>query len=162
MIDPSDHRVLVGPDIGHRKAAAPAIIDQRGHFEFAPRRDAALARQQQRAQAIVPVGEDVGLDSHKVAGATFGREAPVIDARRDVFDNGAATAVGGSRRRHGACSSMIVASGGSDSVSEYCRPCEGSGAACTPPKLPCPLPPYTVASLFRTSRQKPSLGTPST
>src|SRR5690606_34634329 len=54
-----------------------------------------------------------------------------------------------------------VARGGSVSVIDRSWPCEGSDAASTPPRLPTPLPPYTVASLFRISCQWRMAGTPS-
>ena len=40
------------------------------------------------------------------------------------------------------------------------RPCQGSGSASTPPRLPTPLPPYTIASVLMTSRQRPAAGRP--
>ena len=53
-----------------------------------------------------------------------------------------------------------TASGGSVIVSEWGRPWQGTGAASSRPRLPCPLPPYSVASLLIASTQTPPAGTP--
>ena len=50
--------------------------------------------------------------------------------------------------------------GGSVIVKEWDRPCNATGAASTPPRLPMLLPPYTGASLFNASCQKPPRGAP--
>lgn len=46
-----------------------------------------------------------------------------------------------------------AASGGRVSFSEKGRPCVGIASACTPPRLPMPLPAYSRASLLSISRQ---------
>ena len=53
-----------------------------------------------------------------------------------------------------------AASGGKVSFREYGRPCTGYSSAMTPPEFPMPLPPYSLASLLRISRQNPPEGTP--
>ena len=53
-----------------------------------------------------------------------------------------------------------AASGGRVSFSEYGRACTESSYAVHPPRLPIPLPPYSLASLLSSSRQKPPWGTP--
>src|ERR1041385_9017808 len=50
-------------------------------------------------------------------------------------------------------------SGGSVRLIEYGRPCADWGSAWTPPRFPMPLPPYSWASLFRSSRQYPPVST---
>src|SRR6185295_3279068 len=50
--------------------------------------------------------------------------------------------------------------GGRLSASDCGRPCVGIGAVSTPPGLPTSLPPYSAASLLRSSRQRPGAGTP--
>src|SRR3954454_4036362 len=49
----------------------------------------------------------------------------------------------------------IIPKGGSVRLSECARPFLGISSDWTPPSLPRPLPPYSSASLLRTSRQKP-------
>src|SRR5690554_6475912 len=51
-------------------------------------------------------------------------------------------------------------SGGSVRFNETGRPWLGSGVASRPPWLPWPLPPNSLASVLRSSSQKPSAGTP--
>src|ERR1700722_17215147 len=53
-----------------------------------------------------------------------------------------------------------AANGGKVRFSEKGRPWTGTSSAVTPPALPMPLPPYSLASLFRSSRQYPPEGTP--
>jgi hypothetical protein len=64
--------------------------------------------------------------------------------------------------RHGGSGvSQSTDSGGSTIVAEAGRPCQGFGMAWTTPRLPMPLPPYPVASVLSTSRQRPASGSPS-
>jgi hypothetical protein len=64
--------------------------------------------------------------------------------------------------RHGSSGvSQSTESGGSTIEAEAGRPCQGIGTAWTTPRLPRPLPPYTVASVLSTSRQRPASGSPS-
>ena len=51
-------------------------------------------------------------------------------------------------------------SGGSVMLIECRRPFHGIGLDSTLPRLPCPLPPSSLASLFKISRQRPADGTP--
>jgi hypothetical protein len=44
-----------------------------------------------RRQHVVPVGEDSGGDSHRLAGCPFDRETASIDERTDVFDDDPST-----------------------------------------------------------------------
>jgi hypothetical protein len=53
-----------------------------------------------------------------------------------------------------------VASGGSVRTTDRRWPCDGTGTVWTPPKLPWPLPPYSLASVFRISVHGPAHGTP--
>ena len=80
--------------------------------------------QQQAAQLVVAVGEAVGLD-HRRASPThaLGREAPAVDAGRDVLDDDAAPAAVGGAVAAGIAQASARAerrmpSGGSVSVSE--------------------------------------------
>jgi hypothetical protein len=56
--------------------------------------------------------------------------------------------------------SQSTESGGSTIDAEAGRPCQGIGTAWTNPRLPMPLPPYPVASVLSTSRQRPASGSP--
>ena len=56
--------------------------------------------------------------------------------------------------------SQSTESGGSTIEAEAGRPCQGFGMAWTTPRLPIPLPPYPVASVLSTSRQRPASGSP--
>lgn len=51
-------------------------------------------------------------------------------------------------------------SGGTVTRIEVGRPPQGTGVVSTLPKLPCPLPPYSIASLLKISYQVPGSGTP--
>jgi hypothetical protein len=63
--------------------------------------------------------------------------------------------------RHGGSGvSQSTESGGSTIDAEAGRPCQGIGTAWTTPRLPRPLPPYPVASVLSTSRQRPASGSP--
>ncbi len=55
---------------------------------------------------------------------------------------------------------IMILRGGIETERECNLPWEGMGSAGMPPKFPQPLPPYSPASLFNISRQKPSRGTP--
>jgi hypothetical protein len=64
--------------------------------------------------------------------------------------------------RHGGSGvSQSTESGGSTIDAEAGRPCHGFGMAWTTPRLPRPPPPYPVASVLSTSRQRPASGSPS-
>ena len=52
------------------------------------------------------------------------------------------------------------ARGGTVKVSVHGMAWLGTGRACTPPRLPTPLPPYSTASLFNSSPHAPAVGTP--
>src|SRR5580692_4447105 len=56
--------------------------------------------------------------------------------------------------------SQRTPSGGTVIEAEAGRPCQGSGLASMPPRLPTPLPPYTIGSVLITSRQRPAAGRP--
>jgi hypothetical protein len=56
--------------------------------------------------------------------------------------------------------SQSTDSGGSTIDADAGRPCQGLGMAWTAPRLPMPLPPYAVASVLSTSRQRPASGSP--
>ena len=56
--------------------------------------------------------------------------------------------------------SQSTDSGGSTIDADAGRPCQGFGMAVTTPRLPMPLPPYPVASVVSTSRQRPASGSP--
>ena len=56
--------------------------------------------------------------------------------------------------------SITVESGGSVRFTDSTRPCVLTGTDSTPPMFPQPAPPYSRASLFKTSRQIPRFGTP--
>jgi hypothetical protein len=56
--------------------------------------------------------------------------------------------------------SQSTPSGGTVITADASRPCHGSSTASTPPRLPVPLPPYTIASVLMTSRQRPAAGRP--
>ena len=56
--------------------------------------------------------------------------------------------------------SQSTPSGGTVITAEAGLPCQGSGTASIWPMLPTPLPPYTIASVLRTSRQRPARGRP--
>jgi hypothetical protein len=63
--------------------------------------------------------------------------------------------------RHGSSGvSQSTESGGSTIDADAGRPCQGFGMAWTAPRLPMPLPPYPVASVLSTSRQRPASGSP--
>ncbi len=64
------------------------------------------------------------------------------------------------RRRYDSGVSQITPSGGTVITAEAGWPCQGSGMASMAPRLPLPLPPYTVASVFRISSQRPARGRP--
>ncbi len=71
-------------------------------------------------------------------------------------------ALASAQRRQPGCSgvSQSTESGGSTIEAEAGRPCQGFGMAWTTPRLPMPLPPYPVASVLSTSRQRPASGSP--
>src|SRR5436190_1362075 len=85
------------------------------------------------------------------AGARRSRCAP---APTPGSGSGAGAGAGASGRRN------TAPNGGNVIVTDHLRPCNGIGAASRPPMFPCPLPPYSVASLLRTSRQWPPCGMP--
>ena len=119
--------------------------------------------QQAARDLIVPVGNRIGFDDDLLADHAFDGEAPAVDDGTQLLDDDAAAAVG--REAPWAVSgwtlrSSVMPSGGSVSDSVWYRPCVRVGAACTPPKLPWPSPPYSCASLFSTSCQKPPRGAP--
>ena len=53
-----------------------------------------------------------------------------------------------------------VASGGTVTLALAGMCPSGCPLACTPPQLPMPLPPYTLASLFNTSCHQQAIGMP--
>src|SRR5262245_37137928 len=80
---------------------------------------------------------------------------------RGGLGSGVVEDVAGIRRRaHVSGLNATTASGGRVISSRWCRPCHGRARAFTPPRFPTPLPPYSVASEFRISRQRPPAGTP--
>ena len=72
-----------------------------------------------------------------------------------------ATATGAPRTpTHPSGTSQSVPSGGMLSSAECDCPIHGIASASTPPMLPTSEPPYTLASVFTTSRQRPPCGKP--
>ena len=83
---------------------------------------------------------------------------PDAEGAASFFLGGCAQVDGSSHA--GALLNTTVARGGRARVREYRLPWTETGAASTPPRLPQPLPPYSVASLLKISSQTPPRGTP--
>jgi hypothetical protein len=91
VIHPAFDRVFIASDGIHHERCGPAIVGERQHRRFAPRRLGAVlvdaAMQQHGGHAIVTVGEDVGLDDHGVARRAFDGIAAAVDVGCDVLDH---------------------------------------------------------------------------
>src|SRR4051794_20034406 len=77
----------------HRDLALPAVVDERAHPHLAPFFFGLMAVADDRADQIVAVGEDVGLDEDTLALDPLRRKAAVVDLRRYAFDDDALATV---------------------------------------------------------------------
>ncbi len=148
-VDPRGYGVTIDADGVDRKFAAPTIVPERAHRRFVPRVFVLAPVQQETRELLVTIGKAVGLDLDPVADDSFHREATLIDARCDRFDDCADATLGrdGARGFHRRYSSLSAGLSSRARVAASVRlracacPCAGTGAARTPPKFPMPLPP---------------------
>src|SRR4030067_1081611 len=103
----------------------------------------------------LPRGERANLRLFCLRGVDEEPAAAVPERGRAEFQ--------GKKSAHAFFTSLLkntAARGGTVIVRVCGRPWAGTGTASAPPMFPCPLPPYSRASLFSTSRQTPPRGTP--
>ena len=154
-IHPRSHRVPIGANVLDGECRAPSIVAQRDHRHALPCRVAVVSIEQQTRELVVPIGKAVGFDHDLFAQNALDRKTAAVDRGHDRFDHRANRGLGGRRfaapyfaaPAHFAAPALLSGlsrrhpSGGSVSVSACARPCAGTGAASTAPKLPTPLPP---------------------
>src|SRR5262249_5275442 len=86
-IDPGAAGEAVAAEGGYVEASLPAVVAQGRHGETVPGGGPLLAVEQDGADLVVAVGEDVGLDGDGVAGGALGGEAAGLDFGLDVLDD---------------------------------------------------------------------------
>jgi len=74
-------------------AAVPFVVDVECHLDLVHRRLALAAPAQHHAQAVVAVGETVGLHREGLARDALDGEAPAVHRRNHRIDDGTQTAV---------------------------------------------------------------------
>ena len=95
MIHPGAHRVEVAPRGTGGEACAPDVVAERTHLGLQPVGRALGVPAQHHTQRIVPVGEAVGLDPHRLAFDAFDGEPPAIHRGPYRVDHRAHAAVAG-------------------------------------------------------------------
>src|ERR1700676_4967143 len=183
MIHPRHHGVSVAARARRSELGEPDIVRLRLHVNFVFVACADGVPAQHHAQLIVAIGEAMRFNPDGFAGDALDGKAAAVDRRQERVDHRTYPALsnpqsragrgGRGRRRprlrgagsalhlgHGSKRSTIGASGGGFELTHSGRPAVLTGTDSTPPKLPQPEPPYSLASVFRISRQTPRDGTP--
>src|SRR5580704_7319691 len=101
------------------------------------------------ANAGIEITPERRLKERAVLTATCRRVADVAEKWRASKDD--------RRLRYSVGLKNTPPSGGSVTLIECRRPFHRIGLESTPPRLPCPLPPSSLASVFKISRQRPCL-----
>ena len=86
-VDPGAEAVAVAGQLGHGEAGLPAIVAQGAERRLGPHRLSQEAVLEHAADGIVPVGEHVRLDQHRLPHHTLDRVAAGVNLRRDVLDH---------------------------------------------------------------------------
>src|SRR6266404_6108537 len=183
MIHPRRHGVSVTARARRSELGQPDIVRLRPHVNLVFFACADGVPAQHHTQSIVTIGEAMRFDLYGFAGDALDGKAAAVDRRQDRVDHRPYSALFNSRRRtrfrrrgrrcrrlrsagsalhlsHHSKRSTIVARGGRLRFTDSIRPPVLTGTDSTPPRLPQPEPPYSLASVFRISRQTPRDGTP--
>ena len=94
-VDPRRDRVPVTADRVDDERAAPAIVPERGHRRLMPFGLVLAAIAERTRDEVVAVGIAVGLDLDPIADDALDGEAPRVDRRSDILDDGADPAIAG-------------------------------------------------------------------
>ncbi len=92
-VDPGLDRVPVAADGVHAELGPEPVVAQRLHRHLGPRFLVVVPVEQHRADQVVPVGDDLGLDHHRIADDALDREPSAVDLRRQLRDRDPAPAV---------------------------------------------------------------------
>ena len=87
MIHPGGDRIAIATHRCGSEAGAPAIVAQRRHGRFLPRRLILAPPQQQAGERIVAVREAVGFDDDFIASNAFGGKASAVHRGGKAFDH---------------------------------------------------------------------------
>ena len=117
-ITPSLDREFPSARIGNQKLPGPAVVEQRMHRRFIPRRLSNAPPFQERRDFVVPVFENIGLDLERAADGTLDGEPGVVERGGNTADDDSFGAFG-----HVSSSSCCI-SGSSPSRPEATLPSE--------------------------------------
>jgi hypothetical protein len=87
VVHPALDRVEVGLQDRHLEGRPPAVVADRLHGPLGPGGLSLASEEDDRADRVVPVGEDIGLDDHRLAHCALDREEAAVDRRPHALDD---------------------------------------------------------------------------
>ena len=91
---PGRDRVAIPAHVTDGERATPAVVPERAHRRLVPLLFVVPPVQDRAVDAVVAIGETVGLDVDRFADDALDRKAAPFDGGSDVFDDGPDATVG--------------------------------------------------------------------